>query len=362
MKNGLAFTQIVVMLMLTNGLMNHVLVIPMMLDSAKRDSWISVLFAGVLYLIWTALLYFIYRKTGSEPLMQWMKQRYGPAVAYFLAILISLYCFVIATTTLTDTVTWINLSFAPQTPLSVHAGLFALLCLGNALLGIRSIAVTSTVLLPFVVVLGFFVMATNFQNKDYSLLLPIMEDGLAPVAKGMVYAGAGFTEMILFLLIKHHLRAPVPYYQIFLLAVIFIGLTIGPTIGAIVEFGPLEATKLRYPAYEEWRLANIGLYIEHLDFLSIYQWFSGAFTRVSLSLLLIVDVFLIPKGRSRFWWLLGLCFLATVLSLYPISTIEFYSLLSKRLLPAMLVLAVSLSLLLALLTAFAPRRKPHEKS
>jgi spore germination protein KB len=37
-EKRIIFYTIVVMLLLTNGLMNHVIVIPMMLDSAKRDS------------------------------------------------------------------------------------------------------------------------------------------------------------------------------------------------------------------------------------------------------------------------------------------------------------------------------------
>ncbi|MFF0829055.1 endospore germination permease [Brevibacillus sp. NPDC003359] len=362
MKNGLSFTQIVVMLLLTNGLMNHVIVIPMMLDSAKRDSWISVLLAGLLYLLWTALLYGIYKKTEHEHLFHWIKKTYGFPLYFVLALLTCVYCFTIATMTMTDTITWVNLSFAPETPLAVHTILFAVLCLVNAMFGIRSIAMTSSVLLPFVVLLGFFVMSTNFPNKDYSLLLPMMENGIAPVLRGMMYAGTGFVELILLLFMQHHLQSRVPYYQFFILAFVMIGLTFGPTLGAIVEFGPDKAGKLRYPAYEEWRLANIGLYIEHLDTLSIYQWFSGAFTRISLSLLLIVEILMIPYGKKRIWWLIGLFFFSSALSRYPISAIQFYSLLSKQLLPSLFVLALSLSIVFALLTAFASRRKQHDES
>lgn len=361
MKNGLSFTQIVVMLLLTNGLMNHVIVIPMMLDSAKRDSWISVLLAGLLYLLWTGLLYYIYKQTKHEHMFDWIKNHYGAPLSYLFAVLTCIYCFTIATITLTDTTTWINLSFAPDTPLAIHTSLFAGLCLINALFGLRSIAITSTILLPFVVLLGFFIMSTNFPNKDYTLLLPIMENGWTPVFKGMIYAGTGFVELLLFLFMKHHLRSRVPYYQILILAIAMIGLTLGPTIGAIVEFGPMKAAKLRYPAYEEWRLANIGINIEHLDFLSIYQWFSGAFTRISLALLLIVEVLKIPHGKKRVLWLIGLFICSSALSLYPISAIQFYSLLSKQLLPGLLILALFLSIVLVLLTVFAPRRKQHEE-
>lgn len=362
MKNGFSFTQVVVILLLSNGLMNHVIVIPMMLDVAKRDAWISVLLSGALYLLWIGILYFVYQKTQKEHLLQWIKNRYGSGVYLPIALLLSLYCFLNATVTMEDTITWISLSFAPETPLFTHSIIFAGLCLVNALLGIRSIAMMSSILLPVVVVLGFFVMTTNFQHKDYSFLLPIMENGFSPVSHGMLYAGTGFAEMILFLVLKHHLKTKISYLKIILLGVVMVGLTLGPTIGAIVEFGPMEAAKLRYPAYEEWRLANIGLYIEHLDFLSIFQWFSGAFIRVSLFHYLIAELWMLPHGSKRTWWLIGLFALSTAISTLPLSDILFYRLLSSYFLPALFVIALFLSIVLSLLTALAHRRKHHEES
>lgn len=62
--------------------------------------------------------------------------------------------------------------------------------------------------------------------------------------------------------------------------------------------------------------------------MSIYQWFSGAFTRIALAHLLIVEIWMIPGGRKRIWWLTGLFFLSSTLSLLPLSAIQFYSLLA----------------------------------
>lgn len=39
--------QAIMTLMLTIGITNHVFIIPALLQIAKRDAWISVLFAGV---------------------------------------------------------------------------------------------------------------------------------------------------------------------------------------------------------------------------------------------------------------------------------------------------------------------------
>ncbi|HEO8418525.1 GerAB/ArcD/ProY family transporter [Niallia sp. FSL W8-0635] len=66
---------------------------------------------------------------------------------------------------------------------------------------------------------------------------------------------------------------------------------LGPTLGAIVEFGPELASQYRYPAYEQWRLISIGKYISHTDFFAIYQWLAGGVIRISLFVLLTSLIF-----------------------------------------------------------------------
>ena len=49
------FSQVFVLFMMSIGLMNHVMVIPMLLAISKRDSWISVLLSGGFILGWLLL-------------------------------------------------------------------------------------------------------------------------------------------------------------------------------------------------------------------------------------------------------------------------------------------------------------------
>lgn len=111
-------------------------------------------------------------------------------------------------------------------------------------------------------------MISNTTHKDYSLLRPMLEHGMQPVWNGTVYVGAGFVEVIMLFFMQHHIKSRLSYLSFMIMILLILGLTMGPIIGAIVEFGPDEADKLRFPAYEEWRLLTIGRYIEHLDFLA----------------------------------------------------------------------------------------------
>ncbi len=109
--------------------------------------------------------------------------------------------------------------------------------------------------------------------------------------------------MLLFL--QHQYKDRIRWYHFGIMLFILMGLTLGPLIGAITEFGPVEAAKQRYPAYEEWGLVSIGRYIEHLDFFSIYQWLTGTFIRVSFMLYIVADLLKMTSKPKQIWKMLA---------------------------------------------------------
>ena len=337
MKNTtITFFQTVMILMLAIGLMNHVIVLPILMDVAKRDAWISVLMSGLAAILWAVVLYSVLTKTRKVHIFQWINQAYSPFLGIPLALIAGLYMLVLCAVTLRDTSTWIHLTFLPKVPVLVLSFFFGLLCLINASCGIRSIANTSAILLPFVILFGFFVMFANLPNKRYALIKPYLEMGMHPVWHGMIYAGAGLIEMVMLLFLQPHIRNKYSLVSVLLLTVILIGLTVGPVMGGIAEFGPDQLSKLRYPAYEEWRLVSIGRYIEHLDFLSIYQWFSGAFIRISLTLFLISDILRIQNPRMKQAVLILAFLISFGFSVSPFSDNFFLDMLRDIILPAIL--------------------------
>ncbi|OXM83813.1 GerAB/ArcD/ProY family transporter [Paenibacillus rigui] len=348
-QHTITFFQAVMILMLAIGLMDHVIIIPVLMDAAKRDAWISVLLAGAFGCVWVTLLYTAMNKTRTLHIFQWMKQAYPPLIGNVLSWIACLYMVVLCGITLRDTSTWIHLTFLPKVPIIILSSVFGLLCLMNAYCGIRSIANTSALLLPFVVIYGFFVMSANLPNKKYALLKPYLEMGMHPVWSGMIYAGAGLVEIIMLLLLQQHIRTRYSLLSVLVLTLILVGLTVGPVMGGIAEFGPEQLSKLRYPAYEEWRLVTIGRYIEHLDFLSIYQWFSGAFVRISLTMFLVSDLLAIKKKGYRWAVLCFVLFAAVIFSVYPISDNYFLDSLRDYVLPMLFLGVGGYSLILIVL-------------
>lgn len=322
--SNLGFIQLCMVLMLTIGLTSHVIVNPMILDASGRDAWISVIVTGAAFIPWCGVLILIMKKSGQHKLQPWLARCTNPFISWLVVAPIVLQLYFMGGMTVVHTSIWTVTNYLPATPKIVLVTALTLVCAYAAKIGLRAITICSGILLPAVIVLGYFVAISNTPQKDYQQLKPFLEHGWQPVLDGMVYAGSGFSELTILLLLQHHLKAPIRIWKLGILALIIVYITLGPIIGAISEFGPQEAAKQMISPYEQWRLVKLGDYIEHVDFLSVFQWLSGACVRVSLALFLLGDVLPINsnKGRSLFISSVSLSYI--VLSMLPINQNEYY--------------------------------------
>ncbi len=323
--------QLVTLFMLSSGLMDHVIVIPFLLGIGGRSAWISVLIAGLLITCLLPLLVYVMKSTSMAPIFSWVKQRYGAFLSLLLRVPVLVYVFVLGTVTIVDTVGWVKSMFLPDTPAWFITLLLMGACIWAAYSGIQTIARCGIFLLPLVVLFGFFVATANIPRKHYVYLLPLLENGWNPVLKCIFVVGGGMVEIALVLLLQHHMKEKVKFRHLLFTLWALVGLTIGPLMGAIAEFGPDEAAKLRFPAYEEWRLVRIGHYVEHVDFLSIFQWLSGAFVRLSMSILLVKETLIghTAKKTASLVTVVIIAALMTVFVLLPHSDKEFVRLLNQ---------------------------------
>ncbi|MBB6637003.1 endospore germination permease [Cohnella thailandensis] len=341
----------IMMILLSIGLMNHVMIAPMVLNQAGRDSWLAVILTAALLPLWILLFRPVIRAIGTQALPAWLEERAGKAAKGIVIAVLCALLAMIAIPTALDTVQWAESMYLPNTPPFALSFVLAALCAIGAVLGIHVIAYVSCLLLPVVSTLGFFVSGANMHRKDYSQLLPILEHGWSPVLSGMVMVAGGFIELSLFALFQGYVDKPFRTHHLFVTAGIVVILTLGPIIGILTEFGPYEAVIQRYPAFIQWRLVQIGKYFEHVDFFAMFQWISGSYVRTACSMALIMDLLAI-KNRIKRGILGGVIgIVIVVMSIIPFDdSIEyrFY----ERYTPIMLCVFLGLMLLLALIAAF----------
>lgn len=300
------------------GLKNHVTIIPSIIKAAGRDGWASVLAGMFASFIWLFLLVYVHNKSKQQPLNDWLKQKIGKVGSSIILYITAFYLILLAAFTMRETLLWISSTFLPKTPMIFLLIVYVILTFYLATSGVETIAIVNTFVLFAVIIFGFFVSFVNIKMKDYELLLPMFEHGFKPVLKGMIYPTSGFIELLILLFLQHHIKERMKWYHFAMMLVILVGLTDGPLIGAITEFGPVEAAKQRYPAYEEWGLATIGRFIEHIDFFSIYQWLTGTFIRVGFLLYICSDILNMAEDKKQVWTRLAPPFMIVCLSLFLI--------------------------------------------
>ncbi len=315
-KSGsISILHVIFLSMTMIGLKNHVTIIPSLLTGAGRDAWISILLSAFAILPWIFLLLYIHTKSNQQPIIDWLKMKVGKVVTNIFLYMTVIFLLILAAFTMAETLQWIIATFLPTTPMLPMLIIFTVLCIHLVTTNIQTIAMVNVLVLFWVVIFGFFIAFTNLRVKNYELLQPFLEHGIQPILKTAVYPASGFVELLLFLFIQHKVKDRIRWYHFVVMLFILMGLTMGPTIGAITEFGPIEAAKLRYPAYEEWGIGTIGRYIDHFDFLSIYQWLTGAFIRVGLILFIVADLLKMTGKKKRIWKILAPVFFLICLPL-----------------------------------------------
>jgi spore germination protein KB len=332
-----------IILSLSVGLLNHVIIIPLLLGASGRDAWLVVILVLIGSPIWAGILSYTLKNMNGMHVRDWLTKHFGRVFSAILIALYSVLVWFMGLISLKETTTWTIASYMPHTPMFILAGTTLIGCLFAAFQGLRTIAILSGILLPFVVILGDFVMAANFQFKDYILLFPLLENGTPFIWRGIPYAVSGLLELMVLTLFQHKLTKKPGFKSLMIMCILLCGLTIGPLMGSIAMFGPVEAALQRYPAYEQWRMVRVGEYVEHVDFFSIYQWLSGMYIRVSLSLFLLSELWKLQKYK---WipMIIG-AFFMLVATLLPISDILFQNLLSRYYFPWFCIFTIGIMLM-----------------
>lgn len=342
--DSISMLHVIFLAMTVIGLKNHVTILPPLLEHAGRDGWISVLLASVSILPWAFILLYIHKQTNKKNIKDVLEERIGKIATKIFNVTFSAFLIVLAAFTMKEAIQWINATFLLETPAILLLVIYTLLCVFLATSDLQTIVITNFFVLFGVVAFGFFVAFTNIKVKDYNLLRPFLEHGFEPVIDGMIYPAAGIIELALVILIQHQIKGRIRFFHYAIIIGILTVLTLGPLTGAITEFGPREAAMQRFPAYEEWGLVAIGRFIEHLDFLSIYQWLTGAFIRVGVLLYVVVNLLNLKGKRKKIWGGLAPIFLGVCFYLLQIDDQLFITLHSEYLLPITFVLFFGLTL------------------
>ncbi|MDY7043141.1 endospore germination permease [Virgibacillus sp. M23] len=354
---NITISQLMAIFLLSTGLSNHVIVIPILINATGRDAWISVLIGYSLLLALSPLFLYVTKQFQDQSLFQWLSSTYSKTLSYGIAILIVIFLLIMGWITLKETVMWTDETYLFFTPILV----ITLFTLGASLYisycKLNVIGICAGVLLPLVILFGMFVAIGTIPDKNYRLVAPVLvENGWGDVLHGALFAFGSVIELFLLYLLQHQVTKSIQFKHLVFLILFLSILTTGPLLGTIATFGVEEAAKIRYPAFFQWRIVGIGNYFNHLDFLSIYQWLSGAFIRLTIILYLITQAFNITNKKKRLFIQTFICFIYLLFMLAPISDEAFLKFLSNYYYLGSSIFGVVITCTIALLIKLSKNR------
>ncbi|PAV28677.1 hypothetical protein CIL05_15405 [Virgibacillus profundi] len=353
MARQISISQFIIIFLLSTGLSNHVLVVPLIIDVAGRDAWISVIVGFLMIIPFLFIVLYVTKQLKNTSVFEWLEVTYSNTIRKIVAGLLVIFLFIAGFTTAWETVSWTHDTYLLNTPMLVVA--FSILAASLYIAGrVNVIAICAGILLPFVVFLGVLVAVGTIPDKNYSLILPVLvEQNWTDVFKGSIYVFGSLSEIFMLIMLQHQIMRKVAFRHLFLLSFVLFILVMGPLLGSIAIFGVEEAGKIKYPAFLQWRILSIGQYFNHLDFFSIYQWLSGSFIRLALILYLIAKAF---KFKKPIIIQVLICILYLVLISAPISDMQFVAILKDYFYLTTCIFAIVMTVFLAILVRKSKNR------
>ncbi|SHK15220.1 spore germination protein KB [Anaerobranca californiensis DSM 14826] len=249
---------------------------------AGRDAWIATLAAGFLGFLPLIFIIQLNKKFKGLTIIQYSQLCLGKFLGKILGFLFLVNIFFVSTLIVEDLVLLFNISIIPGTPeIILRLGL-VFLVIYALFSGIESIArLTELYILPLIFLLLILPLLT-IQEVDFSLLRPVLADGLKPIIAGTVVALTfPFAEVAMLAMILPTVREKKNSAKIFYLAyLISMILLVIRTILGISIFSADLAKKMLLPTYQMFRLVNIGEFFNRVEAFFIFIWVLGFFTKL----------------------------------------------------------------------------------
>lgn len=306
--------QATMLVIISLALVIHVEAVPFLLKTAGRDAWLAELACIPIALgAWAAVVFVVRLCPTLSVLERIPRWTHAPFI-----IIGDIYVVITLAQSLDSWSSFVSIVFLPGVPMPLVVGFMVGACLWISRHGLQTIAVTVGVLLPFIMLFGMLNTIGTLPVKQYDIVFPLLENGVSPVIKAMLFPTSIAGEFVGILYFSNHIhgdniwRLGTWMWTFVILAAISIGLV----MGILAEYGPYEAAHLRFPAFGGWRMLTFGTYIDRLDYLAIYQWTAGLAGRTMLLLFMSGQV--VRDPQIRFPHMIGVAGMASVMALLPL--------------------------------------------
>lgn len=251
---------------------------------AGHDMWMSPLLGSLAGIICIGVAMGLQRIYPGKTLIQVCGAIFGPYTGRIIGFLFLFYLPHLTGLVIQVYGNFIASNALPKTPLIVIMGSMVLVCAINVRLGIEVVGRTSQVFVTVFFVLLGLIFVLLLRELDPDELLPFMENGLLPIAKGSLAPAAWFSEYIIlaFLLpyINDHKHITKTLLGSWLFVVIVMVIT---NLFCLLLMGDLTDS-FTFPVMIAARYITIADFMQHIEAMIIAIWIFGIFVKISVFL------------------------------------------------------------------------------
>ncbi|WP_187118856.1 GerAB/ArcD/ProY family transporter [Bacillus marasmi] len=275
-------TQAAMLAITSLTIIGHLIVLTVIFSQSRQDGWIAAIVGTILGLTGIFSLVKLAQYFPGLTLIEILFMHFS-WVGKLLGILYLGYFFIMVTLG-TRLFVEAYSRILPETPYWAFVSIILLLTTFIVSRGLETLGRLNQIMLPVLVIVAISVVfLTIGKEKDYSNLLPILGNGLRPVALGSLSVMGWFGEFVIMGMILPYVQRPEKLGKTGLwTAIITLIFFLGPITGPIALFGPVEAAKMAFPTFSEVRYITSGDVINRFDTIAILFWTVGSMIRISV--------------------------------------------------------------------------------
>ncbi|MDF2959577.1 MAG: spore germination protein [Paenibacillus sp.] len=262
----------------------HLLFIPVLLNHAGRDSWLSLLCAAAPALFIGYVISHLAQMFPGKTIVDYSRILLGKWIGTLVGGIFIFYIFHDATLSIRGFGEFFTSAITPTTPIMIYFSAIVILAVYAVRSGLEVIVRTNQVFLISIIPVGILASILTHKDKDYLNFLPVLEFGPEPMLMGSFTLVSLYSSFSVLSFVFPFLSQSkkIKRYSVLTMLLIIL-MFIGPVTGPVAIFGAERSAGLSFPTFQMLRDIKVGQ-LQRLDLLGIILWSLGSFSKIALYL------------------------------------------------------------------------------
>lgn len=251
-------------------------------DMAREDAWLASLGSLGLNMLMVGLYIVLGRMYPDRTLFEINEIVLGKWLGKMLTMIYLFYVLILAGTLLGNLGFFFTTEIFLETPIEAIQILFLLAVIMCARLGVSVLARMGELMFPWIVFLFLVLAFTLLPQAKPHHILPMLEDGFAPVLKAALHSSA-FQEVIIMMMFVPLVRTPKLASKAYLTGTLLGCLLLAiVALLSILVLGIEQSANSTFPAYALAKTINIGNFFQRVEGILITIWVLTFFLKTML--------------------------------------------------------------------------------